>query len=107
MHRNSDPAIVAQTLKVDEGLKRKFKSETKDKEGAEASRERKRHTKRFKALDKCNIISKKMNTHLPCWDCYYYPTLPNPTEGSTTGGGGSKVLGSSAPLFYATKWVVG
>jgi hypothetical protein len=63
LHRNSDPAIVAQTLKVDEGSKRKFKSGTKDKEGVEASREREHHTKRFKALDECNIISKKMNMH--------------------------------------------
>jgi hypothetical protein len=66
VHRNSDPVVIAQTLKVDGAPKRKFKSETRDKEGIESLRERERHTKRFKALDDCDIIKqKKLNTHLP------------------------------------------
>jgi hypothetical protein len=46
-----------------EGKQLQFGCKTKDKEGVEALRERERHTKRFMALDECNIISKKMNLH--------------------------------------------
>ena len=65
VHPNSDPVVIAQTLKVDGASKRKFKSETRDKKGIESLRERERHTKRFKALGDCDIINKKMNTYLP------------------------------------------
>jgi hypothetical protein len=33
VHRNSDPVVIAQTLKVDGVSKRKCKSKTRDKEG--------------------------------------------------------------------------
>jgi hypothetical protein len=61
----TNPVVIAQTLKVDGASKHKFKSEMRDKEGIESLRERERHTKRFKALDDCDIIKQKMNTHLP------------------------------------------
>ena len=53
VHCNSDPVVIAQTLKVDGASKCKFKSKTRDKEGIE------HHTKRFKALDDCDIIKQK------------------------------------------------
>ncbi len=62
VHRNSVPVVIAQTLKVDGALKRKFKGETRDKEGIESLREREHHTKRIKALDDCDIIKQK-NEH--------------------------------------------
>ena len=36
VHRNSDPVVITQTLKVDGVSKRKFKSETRDKKGIES-----------------------------------------------------------------------
>ena len=106
VHRNSDPVVIAPTLKVDGASKHKFKCETRDKEGIESLRERERHTKRFKALDNWDIIKQK-RIHT-CLD-----GIVIIAEGSTTrdkgggGHGGSKVMGSSAPLFNDTKWDVG
>jgi len=83
VHRNSDPVVIAQTLKVDGALKRKFKSKTRDKERIESLHERERHTKRFKALDDCDIIKQKNDYALALMG---FTAKPN-AEGLTTRGG--------------------
>jgi hypothetical protein len=100
VHRNSDPVIIAQTLKVDDALKRKFKSKTRDKEGIESLHEREHHTKRLKALDDCNII-KQENENAPALMGLLLTDTAKPNaEGSTTRGGAGE-------LFNDTKWDVG
>ena len=90
VHRNSDPVIIAQTLKVDCASKRKFKSETRDKEGIESKRERERHTKRFKALDDWDIIKQENEYTLALMGLLLTDTAKPKSEGSITRGGGGK-----------------
>jgi hypothetical protein len=68
-------------------LKRKFKSERRDKEGIQSLREREHHTKRFKALDNCNIIKQKNEYALALMGLKLSVTAKPDTKGSTTGGG--------------------
>ncbi len=97
VHRNSDPVVIAQTLKVDLASKRKFKSETRDKEGIESKRERERHTKRFKALDDWDIIKQENEYALTLMGLLLTDTAKPNAKGSTKGGGGGrKLMGSSA-----------
>jgi hypothetical protein len=63
VHRNSNPVVIAQTLKVDGALKRNFKSKTRDKEGIELLRERERRGLRHLMIGISS--NKKMNTYLP------------------------------------------
>jgi len=90
VHRNSDPVVIAQTLKVDLASKRKFKSETRDKEGIESKRERERHTKRFKALDDWDIIKQENEYALTLMGLLLTDTAKPKAEGSTTRGGRGK-----------------
>ena len=91
LHRNSDPVVIAQTLKVDSASKHKFKSETRDKEGIESKRERGHHTKRFKALDDWDIIKQENEFALALMGLLLTDTAkPNANaKGSTTTGGGA------------------
>jgi hypothetical protein len=111
VHCNSNLVVITQTLKLDGASKRKFKSETRDKEGIESLRERERYTKRFKALDNCNIIKQKNKYALALMGLLFTDTVKPNAEGSTTRGGercgGSKVMGSLAQLLNDTKWDVG
>jgi hypothetical protein len=90
VHRNSDPVVIAQTLKVDLASKRKFKSETRDKEGIESKRERERHTKRFKALDDWDIIKQENEYALTLMGLLLTDTAKPNAKGSTKGGGGGE-----------------
>ena len=81
VHRTSDPVVIAQTLKVDGVLK------TRDKAGIEALRERERHTKRFKALNDCNIIKQENEYALALMGLLLADTAKPNAEGSTTRGG--------------------
>ena len=97
VHRNSDPVVIAQTLKVDCASKRKFISETRDKEGIESKRERERHTKRFKALDDWDIIKQENEYALVLMGLLLTDTAKPNAKGSTKKRGrGRKVMGSSA-----------
>jgi hypothetical protein len=96
VHRNSDPVVIAQTLKVDCVSKRKFKSETRDKEGIKSKRERERHTKRFKALDDWDIIKQENEYALALMGLLLTDTAKPNAKGSTKRGGGRKVMGSLA-----------
>ena len=87
VHRNSDPVVIAQTLKVDSAPKRKFKSKTRDKEGIESLCERERHAKRFKAIDNCDIIKRKNEYALALMGLLLTDTAKPNAEGSTTRGG--------------------
>ena len=100
VHCNSDPVVIAQTLKVDSASKRKFKSETRDKDGIESLRERERHTKRFKALNDCDIIKQENEYTLALMGLLLTDTAKPNAEGSTTRGG-------TGELFNDTKWDVG
>ena len=90
VHRNSDPVVIAQTLKVDSAPKRKFKSKTRDKEGIELKREREHHTKRFKALNDWNIIKQKNEYALALMGLLLTDTAKSNAKGSTKRGGGAK-----------------
>ena len=74
-------------MKVDGASKCTFKSETRDKEGIESLREREHHTKRFKALDDCNIIKPKNEYALALMGLLLTDTAKPNTKGSTTRGG--------------------
>ena len=87
VHRNFDPVVITQTLKVDGALKRKFESETRDKARIESLRERERHTKTFKALNDCDFIKQENEYALALMGLLLADTaIPN-AEGSTTRGG--------------------
>jgi len=88
VHCNSDPVVIAQTRKVDGASKRKFKSETRDRKGIESLRERECHTKRFKALDDCDIIKQKNEYALALMGLLLTDTAKPNAEGSTARGGG-------------------
>ena len=87
VHRNSDPVIIAQTLKVDCASKHNFKSKTRDKEGIKSKRERERHTKRFKALDNWDIIKQENEYALTLMELLLTDIAKPDCGGRGTGGG--------------------
>ncbi len=58
-HRDTAPAIINQTLKVEMVPKRKFSGIEADKEGIKELRGCERWAKRMKALDDCEPIAKQ------------------------------------------------
>jgi hypothetical protein len=91
VHRNSDPVVISQTLKVDGASRRKFNSETRDKEGIESLRERERHTKRFKALNDWDIIKQINEYALTLMGLLLTDTAkPKLRDQPQGGGGGAK-----------------
>jgi hypothetical protein len=90
VHRNSDPVVIAQTLRVNGASKRIFNSEKRDKEGIESSRERERHTKRIKALNDWDIIKQKNKYALTLMGLLLTETAKPKAEGSPQGGGGNQ-----------------
>ena len=87
VHRNSDPVVIAQTLRVNGASKRKFNSEKRDKEGIESSRERERHTKRIKALNDWDIIKQKNEYALTLMGLLLTEIAKPKAEGSPQGWG--------------------
>ena len=59
MHRNSDPRVVSETLKVILASKRKLTGEIMDKERIETLCERERNVKRLKALEMYEMMDDK------------------------------------------------
>jgi hypothetical protein len=87
VHRSSDPVVIAQTLKVDGATKRKFKSETRDKEGIESLRERERHTKRSRHSTTGISSYKKIEYALALMGLLLTDTAKPNAKGSATRGG--------------------
>ena len=65
VHRNSDPVVIAQTLKVDGASKRKFNSETRDKRGSSHCVQGSVIRRGLRHSMIVMSSNKKMNTHLP------------------------------------------
>ena len=87
VYRNSDPVVIAQTLKVDGATKRKFKCETRDKEGIESLCEMERHTKRLRHSTTGISSYKKIEYALALMGLLLTDIAKPNAEGSATRGG--------------------